>query len=317
MLSYVTDHDLHIVAVFIGVACLVGGVAVMFRPEEGTVAEDRLQMLTGKGKAKNGHTAEGALLAQIYNESPNLIAQFLQRFGNLSQLMEQADMQLDATKFLMISIGFAAAGIVIPVIMGLHFAVALILPFILAFMPLFYVMMKRSRRVAAFGKQLPDALELIGRALRAGHSLAAAIHLVATEMNDPIRKECARCYDEQNLGIPLEETLEKMAERVPNVDLRFFVTAVILQRQTGGDLAEILDKIGHLIRERFKIFGQIAALTGEGRLSGIVLLALPPVLFVVMYRMNPDYCMVLFTDPMGQQMLGIAIVMQFVGAARH
>jgi len=101
---------------------------------------------------------------------------------------------------------------------------------------------------------------------------------------------------------------------VPNLDLRFFVTAVILQRQTGGDLAEILDKIGHLVRERFKIFGQIQALTGEGRLSGVVLLALPPVLFVVMYRLNPEYAMVLFTDPMGQKMLAVAVIMQFLGA---
>ena len=105
-----------------------------------------------------------------------------------------------------------------------------------------------------------------------------------------------------------------MTVRIPNLDLRFFVTAVILQRQTGGDLAEILDKIGNLIRERFKIWGQIQALTGEGRLSGIVLLALPPALFLVTYRLNPDYCVVLFTDPMGQKMLLGAVFMQILGA---
>src|SRR5205085_7225104 len=108
--------------------------------------------------------------------------------------------------------------------------------------------------------------------------------------------------------IPMDQALDTMTNRVPNLDLRFFSTAVILQRQTGGDLAEILDKIGYLVRERFKIWGQVQALTGEGRLSGIVLLALPPVLFVVMYRLNPEYSMVLFTDPMGQQMLAGAIV---------
>jgi tight adherence protein B len=168
--------------------------------------------------------------------------------------------------------------------------------------------------MAAFGRQLPEALELISRALRAGHSLASGISLVAEEMNDPIRYEFERVYESQNLGRALEESLEELTDRVPNLDLRFFVTAIILQRQTGGDLAEILDKIGHLIRERFKIFGQIQALTGEGRLSGVVLLALPPVLFVVMYRLNPDYAMVLFTDPMGQKMLAVAVIMQFLGA---
>jgi tight adherence protein B len=133
-------------------------------------------------------------------------------------------------------------------------------------------------------------------------------------MSDPIRREFARAFDEQNLGIPLEEALDSMTDRVPNLDLRFFSTAVVLQRQTGGDLSEILDKIGHLVRERFKIYGQIQALTGEGRMSGIVLLSLPPVLFVVMYRLNADYVGVLFTDPVGQQMLGGAIFMQLIGA---
>ena len=172
----------------------------------------------------------------------------------------------------------------------------------------------RGRRLAKFGKQLPEALELMGRALRAGHSLAAGISLVGQEMHEPISGEFRRCYEQQNLGKPMPEALEEMADRVPNLDLRFFVTAVILQRQTGGDLAEILDKIGHLIRERFKIWGQVQALTGEGRLSGIILLALPPLLFIVIYRLNPEYCQILFDDPLGRQMLMVAIFMQFIGA---
>jgi hypothetical protein len=126
--------------------------------------------------------------------------------------------------------------------------------------------------------------------------------------------EFGRCYEEQNLGIPMEEALDALANRVPNLDLRFFATAVILQRQTGGDLAEILDKIGHLIRERFKIWGQIQALTGEGRLSGIVLLGLPPALFGVMLKLNYDYVMVLFEDPLGKKMMVFGIIMQFIGA---
>jgi tight adherence protein B len=161
---------------------------------------------------------------------------------------------------------------------------------------------------------LPDALELISRALRAGHSLASGISLVAEEMRAPINKEFNRVFEEQNLGIPLETSLDNLTDRIPNLDLRFFATAVILQRQTGGDLAEILDKIGYLVRERFKIWGQVQALTGEGRLSGIVLLALPPVLFLAVYRLNPDYVMPLFTDPMGRQMLAGAVVMQLLGA---
>src|SRR5207344_3029526 len=133
-------------------------------------------------------------------------------------------------------------------------------------------------------------------------------------MSEPIGGEFSRTFEEQNLGKPLEEALTDLTKRVPNLDLKFFATAIILQRQTGGDLAEILDKIGHLIRERFKIWGQVQALTGEGRLSGIVLLALPPVLFLAVYRLNPDYVMPLFTDPLGHQMLIGAVIMQIVGA---
>ncbi len=121
-------------------------------------------------------------------------------------------------------------------------------------------------------------------------------------------------FEEQNLGIPVEESLHSLCDRVPNLDLRFFTTAVILQRQTGGDLAEILDKIGTLIRDRFRMWGQVQALTGEGRLSGVVLLALPFLLFLAVYQFNPGYVSVLFTDPMGKKMLAVAIFMQVLGA---
>ena len=121
-------------------------------------------------------------------------------------------------------------------------------------------------------------------------------------------------FEEQNLGISLDESLRSLTDRIPNLDLKFFVTALILQRQTGGDLAEILDKIGELIRDRFRIWGQIQSLTGEGRLSGVVLLALPFVLFIAVYKLNPEYVMVLFRDPAGKELLAVAVVMQILGA---
>jgi tight adherence protein B len=185
---------------------------------------------------------------------------------------------------------------------------------ILATLPMIWLVLRRRRRFKQFAKQLPDALELVARALRAGHSLASGFSLVSEEMRAPIAKEFHRVFEEQNLGVPLEEALDNMTERIPNIDLRFFATAVILQRQTGGDLAEILDKIGYLVRERFKIWGQVQALTGEGRLSGVVLLGLPPLLFLTVYKLNPEYVMPLFTDPMGRKMLAGAIVMQLMGA---
>jgi tight adherence protein B len=133
-------------------------------------------------------------------------------------------------------------------------------------------------------------------------------------MDEPIGPEFHRAFEQQNLGVSLENALKLMMDRIPNLDLQFFVTSVILQRQTGGDLAEILDKISKLIRERFQIWGQIQALTGEGRLSGIVLLALPPALFLMMLRLNYDYIMMLFEDPLGKKMLVFGIIMQILGA---
>ena len=154
----------------------------------------------------------------------------------------------------------------------------------------------------------------MSQALRAGQSLPSGIQLVGEQIDEPLGPEFQRAFDEQNLGVPLTETMSDMADRIPNLDLRFLVTAIILQRQTGGDLAEILDKIAHLCRERQQIKGQIQALTGEGRMSGLVLLALPPGLLLMMLKINYDYIMLLFTEPMGQQMLAGGLVMQAFGA---
>ena len=170
-------------------------------------------------------------------------------------------------------------------------------------LPLVWLLLRRKRRLKTFAEQLPDALEMLARALRAGQAWPSASTWWPRKCPRPLGKEFGRVFEEQNLGIPLDESSRNLTERIPNLDLKFFATAVILQRQTGGDLAEILDKIGNLVRERFQIWGQVQALTGEGRLSGVVLLALPLLLFLAVYQLNPEYVMVLFTDPMGKKML--------------
>jgi len=205
-------------------------------------------------------------------------------------------------------------GIALGIVLGIHPALLPLVGVFMSVLPLMWVLMRRKRRLKAFAGQLPDALEMLARSLRAGQSLGFGFNMVSSEMGLPIGKEFGRAFEEQNLGVPLDETLENMTNRIPNLDLKFFATAVILQRQTGGDLAEILDKIGSLIRERFRIWGQVQALTGEGRLSGVVLLALPFLLFLAVYQLNREYIMVLFTDPMGKKMLAVAIFMQVLGA---
>ncbi len=304
------------IAAFVCVTALVGAVAMMFRGESDNKVEDRLSVLTGGKNSTSSKVSSirDSILHQPLDAMPGILEAILQRFGRTRLLFEQADTNLTTGKFFGISAGLGLSGMVLAGFGGVKFYLVPLAGVTLGAVPLLWLLWRKKRRLKKFGAQLSDALELISRALRSGHSLAAGFNLVQDEMSAPISVEFGRVFEEQNLGIPLEEALRNLSDRVPNLDLKFFSTAVILQRQTGGDLAEILDKIGHLIRERFKIFGQIAALTGEGRLSGVVLLALPPVLFVVVYRMNPGYIMLLFTDPMGKQMLFGAIVMQVLGA---
>ena len=305
-----------IIVVFIGVASLVGGVAVLIRGSSGGKFEDRLDTLTQLKKLDprvEAAIGEG-VLSEPLDDAPGVFDEFFERFGNLTLLFEQADTSLTVTRFVAISAGIGAGGFVVALVLGMGLLVAPVLGAMTSVLPLMWVLFRRKRRLAKFGQQLSDALELIARALRSGHSLAAAMELVATEMSEPICTEFSQVYEEQNLGVSIDVALDNMTLRVPNLDLKFFATAVILQRQTGGDLAEILDKIGSLIRERYKILGQVQALTGEGRLSGIVLLALPPVLFLAVYRLNPDYASVLFTDPLGKKMLAGAGLSMLLGA---
>ncbi len=303
-------------AVFLGVAATIVALSfIMSSDKEDEVAE-RLSALTGGKKITKGDAAQykELLAAMKSEEKSSTFEKFVTRHLNLRMLFDQADVHFPIAHFLLICGGLAAVGLALPSLAGFSIMLGPVMAALLALLPLVWLLFRRKRRMSKFAAQLPEALELIARALRAGHSLASGFNLVANEMSEPIGGEFRRTFEEQNLGKPLEEALNDLVKRIPNLDLKFFATAIILQRQTGGDLAEILDKIGHLVRERFKIWGQVQALTGEGRLSGIVLLALPPALFVVVYRMNPDYLMLLFTDPLGKKMLIGGVVSQLLGA---
>ncbi|GAA4437155.1 MULTISPECIES: type II secretion system F family protein [Bremerella] len=304
-----------LITVFVGVATLVGAVAILFRGDSNPDIENRLEILTGKSKNEPGKgEQQGGILSRNVDADSGALEEYIARYINLRLLLDQAAMDTSVSNFIMLTAGLAGGAAVIPFLLGMPFYVGPVLAVICAAIPFLYVWWVRNKRLNKFGQQLPDALELIARALRAGHSLGAGFHLVSEEMLDPIGGEFRKVFESQNLGVPLEEAILDMTDRVPNLDLKFFGTAVILQRQTGGDLAEILDKIGRLVRQRMELFGQIQALTGEGRISGIVLLGMPPALFAVMWYLNANYVMTLFTDPLGQKMLAGAIVMQLIGA---
>lgn len=303
------------IAVFLGVAALVGGITLLLRPDASAKIEDRLAVLTGAhASSKEGALKQASVLSQPLDAVPSFLEGLIKRIGNVDLLFEQADTKLTLSRLLAVSGILAVVGSGIGAVLRLHFALLPLMGLFMAVLPVFWLLLRRRKRMKIFATQLPDALDMLSRALRAGQSLQAGFSMVASEVPAPLGKEFGRVFEEQNLGIALDEALDAMCARVPNLDLKFFATAVILQRQTGGDLAEILDKIGGLIRERFQIWGQIQALTGEGRLSGVVLMGLPVVLFLALYKLNPNYVMVLFTDATGRKMLAFAVVLQFLGA---
>jgi tight adherence protein B len=301
--------------VFVGVAALVGAVYQLLQAAHTSRAEKRLTRWAGTKLSSGGLSAKAkTLLAEPLREEEQVLEKFLGQYHSLRMLIEQADVNFTLAQFLAFSGVLACVGLVIAVVFRMPMTLWPVLGVGGCSLPWLWLLWRRNQRLKAFAAQMPEAMDMLARALRAGQSLAAGVGLVGKEMPPPLGKEFSRVFEEQNLGVSLEDSLRDLTERVPNMDLKFFATAVILQRQTGGDLAEILEKIANLIRQRFQIWGQVQALTGEGRLSGVVLLALPVLLFFAMYYLNRDYVMLLFTDPLGNRMLMVGVIMQIVGA---
>ncbi len=239
----------------------------------------------------------------------------LQVVSKLQRVLDQADIEWSAAKVLVnLTVLSTAVGVGM-VLAGMSPVSALAAGAGTMLLPVLYLTRRRKKRIKVLVEQLPDVFDLLGQALRAGHSLATAIQLVSEQLPDPIAGEFAQVFHEQNLGIKIEDALLNMANRVDKMDVRFFVTAVLIQRLTGGYLAVVLDKIGKVIRDRIQLFGMVQALTAEGRLSGWVLLALPVVVFFVSLVVNPAYARQLLDTPGGRLMLGTAIGMDLMGLA--
>jgi tight adherence protein B len=182
-----------------------------------------------------------------------------------------------------------------------------------SFVPYIFLRHKRTQRMKKFEEQFPEALDLLSRAIRAGHAFQTAMGMVADELPSPVGVEFKKAFEQQNFGLPLRDVLDQIAERVPILDVKFFVTAVTIQRETGGNLAEILDNLAHVVRERFKILRQVRVHTAHGRFTGYVLMALPPSLAIALTFINPEHMNLLFTERMGKMMIFGAIVMQTIG----
>jgi tight adherence protein B len=201
-------------------------------------------------------------------------------------------------------------------------AAVLFVPFLIAvpiaalvagFVPFGWLRWKRGVRLRKFEEQFPEALDVLSRAVRAGHAFQSALGMAADELRWPVGPELKKAFEQQNFGLPLREALGQLAERVPILDVKFFVTAVMIQRDTGGNLAEILDNLAHVVRERFKILRQVRVHTAHGRFTGFVLLGLPAFLAIALTMMNPEHMMPLFREHLGHLMLEGVLVMQVIG----
>src|SRR6516225_1565964 len=232
--------------VFFVVAGAVGLVAFALRGGDASKTAERLDSLVGKGSRRDS-TTDLLVRKSMSEDKKTLLDAITPEFFQFNKIFDQSDVSIKPSALFGIALALGLAGGLMSSLLVGTLYVAPVGAFMFFMVPFLWLLQKRKTRLKKFASQLPDAMELVARALRAGHSLASGLHVVAEEMPLPIAKEFGRVYDEQNLGVSLEEALKNMCNRVPNLDLRFFVTAVAIQRQTGGDLAEILDKIGYVI----------------------------------------------------------------------
>ncbi|HLK67130.1 MAG TPA: type II secretion system F family protein [Bryobacteraceae bacterium] len=182
-----------------------------------------------------------------------------------------------------------------------------------AWMPLSYVRRRAAQRIRKFEEQFPDCLEFISRSMRAGHAFSVSLEMVYKEFSEPLAGEFRRTYEEQNLGQPLDIVMKKLSRRIPSMDVQFFVSAVLMQKRTGGNLAELLDKLAHIIRERFKLRARIRAISAQGLMSGRILAAIPLAVGALMWVVNPEYARFFVDDPMGHEMVAGALGLEIVG----
>ena len=207
----------------------------------------------------------------------------------------------------------ASVGFLVPLLLARPLIFSCLGAFLLAIVPWFRLARQRTLRIRAFEKQIPEALDLMSRAMRAGHAFPTAVQMVGEEMADPIGLEFRTLFDETNYGMPQQEALVRLAERVPVADLGYFVVAVLIQRESGGNLAELLDNIASIVRARLKLLGSVRTLSAEGRLSAWILLALPFVTGALINIITPQFMAVLWTDPIGLRLVGAALVSMTLG----
>jgi len=304
------------VFLFIAVVLSVEGAYLMWNTSKGPEAKRiarRLRLMSA-GTERVGEDVS-ILKSRMLSETPALERLLLQapRIKHLDRLLEQSGLTWSVAELLGMMLLAGAAGAAVALYFGMTFLLALVAAVIMGALPFVYVFRARANRMVKIEQSLPDALDLIGRALRAGHAFPTAVKMVGDELNDPIGGEFRTLFDEVNYGISMHTALLNLAARIPVTDLRYFVIAVLIQRETGGNLAELLDNIAAIIRARLKLFGQIRVLATEGRLSAWILTLLPIGVAIAMNFVNPAFISVLWKDPMGLRLVTGAVLLMIFG----
>ena len=236
-----------------------------------------------------------------------------ERVSELQKVLAQGSVDMRAGNFLMLCAIAAVVIAVVAVVAGGNIMFGWAGAILGFFIPYAYAAHMRTKRFAKFEEKFPEAIDTLARAVRAGHAFTTALEMIANEVSEPVAGEFRQLYEEQKFGLPVRDALMNLAERIPLVDVKFFVTAVMLQRETGGNLAEILDNLSYVIRERFKILRQVRVHTAQGRLTMVLLMALPPTIVLIMQLLNPGFIRPLFVDPIGHALIVGGITLQTLG----
>jgi tight adherence protein B len=308
------------ILLFVAVVLFIEGVYVWWNDAKGPEArriESRLRVMSagGHGVGEGHGTRESILKERLLADSPSLQRALLRvpRIHSVDRLLEQSGLAWSVAQFLGLTVAFGAVGAILASLPGWPLQLVLPVALLAAMLPLVYVIARKRRRLVRIDHQLPDALDLMSRALRAGHALPGALQMVADELAEPIAGEFRIVFDEVNYGIAMKDALTNLATRVPIKDLRYFVIAVLIQRETGGNLAELLDSIAALIRARHKLMGTVRVLSAEGRLSATILCVLPFVAAFLFYLVNPGLMSELWKDPLGIRLIVVAAILMVIG----
>ncbi|WP_420474699.1 type II secretion system F family protein [Noviherbaspirillum sp. ST9] len=304
------------IAVFIAVILLVEGLYNSWNSTRGPEARRiarRLHAVTHGGANAEAEVSIRKQRSLSQNEALNKLLAGIPQASRLDDILQQAGSKTDVGRFLAITCALFLVGAIVMLLLPLPAVLALPAGAFAASLPFLLLLRKRRIRLKRLEEQLPDALDLLCRALRAGHALPAGIQMIGDEMADPIAVEFRTVFDEVNFGISMQEALAGLARRVPGTDVGYFVVAVLIQRETGGNLTELLSNIASIVRDRLKLYGQVRALSAEGRLSAWILGLLPFVLAGIMLIVNGKLMRTLWTDPLGIKLIVGALVLMAFG----